>query len=923
MERYFRLFLLSILAMFGFINLTACNLGECDPSLPAACCTPAGCSANTTQTNDTSQDSTGTPELFEVSSTTGYTGPTLKIPMEPGDLIRCTTEAGGATMFPPPNDFDSWHTDSNNGYYSIDFDDRYSGDLVVAAADGNVDSMVNSGCYQYGPACYVKIDHGGGYKTLYYHLVEGSIPSDVYAGGSVTQGQVLGTIGTTGDSSGTHLHFSISYNGQNLSTTNGLSDVELDGTKFVDYVAGDWYDSTNDGSSSTPPASTTNSVHLMSVESNSSGKFNIYGYEVSGSGDTTTLSGDYFSYTNTGSTSTILSWLSGDVNNDGLDDVVQVRVKSGHTYAQVYLSNGTGGVNTQTRWKKTSGTASKAFLSDMNADGPADLVLGFPNSDSTMTWKYFTSTGSGFNDATDWTTSFGNSSDIFVIGDFNGNGKGELLRGREDDGVTDSNFTSTMTWKRLDTNNNTSTVLNSFGYSADKYMVTDVDGDSDDDFIRLDMADSTLTAYTAKYNSTSNQFDVPLTYATDVGDIGAQFFTDPIDYTDPSGYSYPDLIRFDGSNLKLLQNDSGTSFEEQLNESSLVSGMSSSATFLFGNFGQITSSDTTIQSIDGDSVDPVDDDDTSSTDTGTAEPTTTYYADADGDGYGDPGVSQVASTQPAGYVTNAWDCNDTTAGMSPGVPEVLCDGIDNDCNPGIPDDYDADGDGHSYCSGTDCNDSNANIYYGAPEICGNGVDDDCVGGDTLCSETYCADGADNDVDGYVDCADPDCTSSSDCSSSTASDYDGDGYDDSIDCGWWSANIYSGAPELADWVDNDCDGSTDENCNYDCGGVYSSGCSDDYESYYTTGSLTYICMGTSSRPADTDGDGYADSVDCAWWDAITYSGAPERSDWNDNDCDGTTDEGCDGSCGGYYGSGCHDDYEWWYLGTASSATICTP
>ena len=55
------------------------------------------------------------------------------------------------------------------------------------------------------------------------------------------------------------------------------------------------------------------------------------------------------------------------------------------------------------------------------------------------------------------------------------------------------------------------------------------------------------------------------------------------------------------------------------------------------------------------------------------------YADADGDGYGDPSVSlSLCGTSP-GYVTDHTDCDDTRASVHPGAPE-LCDGLDNDCN---------------------------------------------------------------------------------------------------------------------------------------------------------------------------------------------------------------------------------------------------
>ncbi len=75
---------------------------------------------------------------------------------------------------------------------------------VVAAATG---SVIAAGWNGGGYGNYVVIDHGNGYQTLYAHLLNKSIT--VAAGQKVNQGQQIGTMGSTGRSTGTHLHFEI------------------------------------------------------------------------------------------------------------------------------------------------------------------------------------------------------------------------------------------------------------------------------------------------------------------------------------------------------------------------------------------------------------------------------------------------------------------------------------------------------------------------------------------------------------------------------------------------------------------------------------------------------------------------------------------------------------------------------------------
>jgi murein DD-endopeptidase MepM/ murein hydrolase activator NlpD len=55
----------------------------------------------------------------------------------------------------------------------------------------------------------VIIDHGNGYQTLYAHLNSVSVG----CGYSVQQGAIVGYAGSTGNSTGTHLHFEVRYLG--------------------------------------------------------------------------------------------------------------------------------------------------------------------------------------------------------------------------------------------------------------------------------------------------------------------------------------------------------------------------------------------------------------------------------------------------------------------------------------------------------------------------------------------------------------------------------------------------------------------------------------------------------------------------------------------------------------------------------------
>ncbi len=316
---------------------------------------------------------------------------------------------------------------------------------------------------------------------------------------------------------------------------------------------------------------------------------------------------------------------------------------------------------------------------------------------------------------------------------------------------------------------------------------------------------------------------------------------------------------------------------------------------------------------------------------------TTWYADSDGDGYGDLSNTTAACSQPSGYTADSSDCDDADAATNPGASE-LCDGVDNDCDGDTDEDSsvdatiwyaDADGDGFgdagsttASCSlpsgyiadATDCDDTRSSVNPDEDELC-NGRDDNCDG-DT--DEDSSVDAStwyeDRDGDGYGDpatttvaCSQPsgyaayggdcddgdaafnpgasetDCTDPRDynCDGSTAYvDSDGDGYAACEECDDADAAISPDAEEVCDGVDNDCDGAVDESDATDASTWYADA---DGDGYGDASSTTTACSMPSGYTTDVS--------DCDDGDSFSFPGAAEVcGDGVDQDCDGS-DESC--------------------------------
>ncbi len=106
------------------------------------------------------------------------------------------------------------HDAIDAGPWGFEWQDR--GIPILAAADGTVTQVFDGSfdretSFNSNQGNYVLLTHGNGWQTLYYHFAADTIT--VKAGNTVKQGQVIGLMGSSGNSTGTHLHYNAVYRG--------------------------------------------------------------------------------------------------------------------------------------------------------------------------------------------------------------------------------------------------------------------------------------------------------------------------------------------------------------------------------------------------------------------------------------------------------------------------------------------------------------------------------------------------------------------------------------------------------------------------------------------------------------------------------------------------------------------------------------
>ncbi|MFJ6780708.1 peptidoglycan DD-metalloendopeptidase family protein [Streptomyces yangpuensis] len=306
------------------------------------------------------------PQMMAMAAASGDNRPDFQMPFKCGETWQGASRDG--------------HSPSR---YALDW--TQGGSTVnspVVASAGGVAKVVDLGNRSYGK--YVAINHGGGWTTVYAHLNGFNISN----GATVKAGQQIGIVGSTGNSTGAHLHYEQRYYGDDQRTV-------FNDTAF--YGSGRWSKSlTSKNCAVQPPkddkpigpglpdTGQSGMIDLASADLNGDNVVDIAAVEAStgklwlykGASNGTIASGSTRVLIGSGGWNGMSNLTGGDFDGDGKDDIAAVEESTGKLWLYRGADNSTissGGSRVLIGSGGWNGMANLTAL-NLNGDKIADLA---------------------------------------------------------------------------------------------------------------------------------------------------------------------------------------------------------------------------------------------------------------------------------------------------------------------------------------------------------------------------------------------------------------------------------------------------------------------------------------------------------------------------------------------------------------------
>ncbi|GLX18370.1 MULTISPECIES: VCBS repeat domain-containing M23 family metallopeptidase [Streptomyces] len=305
------------------------------------------------------------PVMTSMASASGDGRPNFQMPFKCGE----TWQGGSRSYHSPTANAIDW-TQGGSTYNSP----------VVASAAGTA-KVTDLGNSSYGK--YVVINHGGGWSTVYAHLNGFNISN----GATVKAGQQIGVVGSTGNSTGAHLHYEQRYN---------LDDQRTVFNGSVFSGTGSWSKSLTSKNCATttpdpkpegpggPDGGSTGMIDLASADLNGDNVVDVVAVEAStgklwlykGSSNGTIGSGSTRVLIGSGGWNGMSNLTGGDFTGDGKDDIVAVEESTGKLWLYKGADNSTIGSGSTRILIGSGGWNGMSNLTglNLNGDGIADLA---------------------------------------------------------------------------------------------------------------------------------------------------------------------------------------------------------------------------------------------------------------------------------------------------------------------------------------------------------------------------------------------------------------------------------------------------------------------------------------------------------------------------------------------------------------------